>query len=60
MSDIRTHYVVVADDAPECVIRKAVHIKAKILDTDTHINEIKVVRQNELRRYHSKNRNGGE
>lgn len=48
MTEIRTHYVVVSDDAPDEVIREAVRIKAEMLEPSTDINNIKVIRQGEL------------
>ena len=49
MTEIITHYVVVSDDAPEEAIREAVRIKAKMLEADTNLHDIRVVRESELR-----------
>ncbi|MCF8783215.1 hypothetical protein [Rhodococcus ruber] len=49
MIDIRTHLVVVSDDAPEEVVREAIRIKAKRLKAGLSINDIRVVKESELR-----------
>lgn len=49
MTEIITHYVVVSDDAPEEAVHEAVRIKAKMLEADTNLHDIRVVRESELR-----------
>lgn len=44
----KTHYIVIADDAPEWVARKAVKIKAQELKSDPNITDIQVIREGEL------------
>lgn len=46
--EVKTHYIVIADDAPEWVARKAVKIKAQELKSDPNITDIQVIREGEL------------
>lgn len=59
MTEIITHYVVVSDDAPEEAVREAVRIKAKMLEADTNLHDIRVVRESELRQGKILNQTGG-
>ena len=61
MSKLKTHYIVVSDDAPDYVVREAVRLKAKQLSNDVTFNDIKVVRESELRQMtHKTNQQKGE
>ena len=49
MTNIKTHCIVVSDDAPESVVREAIRIKAESIGVSTELNDIKVIRESELR-----------
>ena len=53
--EIRTHYIDVSDEAPDYIVREAVRIKANQLKDSIHFNDIKVIRESELRKYDTEN-----
>lgn len=60
MNSIKTHYIVVSDDATDEVVREAIRIKAKMLDHDTGINDIKVIRKSDIKPPPKANRKDGD
>ena len=53
--EIRTHYIVVSDEAPDHIVREAVRIKASQLKNSIHLNDIKVIRESELKKDDTEN-----